>query len=200
MYFENSIPVNSGKPTGSIEVICGSMFSGKTEELIRRINRVKIAKRNIMIFKPSLDYRYSECDIVSHTKNSSQAIPVQSSRVIANTVTEDVDVVAIDEAQFFDHDLVNVVNGLASDGKRVILAGLDMDYMGQPFGPMPDLMAIADDVYKCRAICMKCGRLANYSYRMAESSEQVLIGEKQEYMPLCRSCYEEMMKDKNKIG
>lgn len=198
MFFENSIPQNYGKPTGSIEVICGSMFSGKTEELIRRINRVKIAKRNIMIFKPSLDSRYSVCDIVSHTRNSSQATPVQSSRVIANTVTEDVDVVAIDEAQFFDHDLVNVVNSLASAGKRVIIAGLDMDYMGQPFGPMPDLMAIADDVYKCRAICMKCGRLANYSYRMADSSEQVLIGEKQEYMPLCRSCYEEMMKDKNK--
>lgn len=198
MYFENSLPVNSDKPIGSIEIICGSMFSGKTEELIRRINRVKIARRNIMIFKPSLDYRYSECDIVSHVKNSTEAIPVQSSKVILNKVDEDVDVVAIDEAQFFEHDLVHVANTLASKGKRVIIAGLDMDYMGQPFGPMPDLMAIADDVYKCRAICMKCGHLANYSYRIAEGSEQVLIGEKQEYMPLCRSCYEGMMQDKNR--
>ncbi len=198
MYFENSLPVNSDKPIGSIEIICGSMFSGKTEELIRRINRVKIARRNIMIFKPSLDYRYSERDIVSHVKNSTEAIPVQSSRVILNKVDEDVDVVAIDEAQFFEHDLVHVANTLASQGKRVIIAGLDMDYMGQPFGPMPDLMAIADDVYKCRAICMKCGHLANYSYRIAEGSEQVLIGEKQEYMPLCRCCYEGMMQDKNR--
>lgn len=199
MYFENSLPTGTCKPTGSIEVICGSMFSGKTEELIRRINRVKIAKRNIMIFKPSLDFRYSKCDIVSHIQNSSEATPVQSSRVIANMVTEDTDVVAIDEAQFFDSGLVNVVNTLASKGKRVIIAGLDMDYMGQPFGPMPNLMAIADDVYKCRAICVKCGHLANFSYRIAESSDQVLIGEKQEYMPLCRSCYEEMMQDKNKL-
>ena len=200
MYFENSFPANSCRPTGSIEVICGSMFSGKTEELIRRINRVKIAKRNIMIFKPSLDYRYSQHDIVSHRHNSSEAIPVQSSRVISNMVTEEVDVVAIDEAQFFDHNIVNVANELASAGKRVILAGLDMDFMGQPFGPMPNLMAIADDVYKCRAICMKCGHLANYSYRIADSAEQVLIGEKQEYMPLCRKCYEEMMQDKNQNG
>ena len=199
MYFENSFPSNSGRPNGCIEVICGSMFSGKTEELIRRINRVKIAKRNIMIFKPSLDYRYSEHDIVSHTQNSSEAIPVQSSRVIANQVTDDVDVVAIDEAQFFDEEIVSVVNSLASAGKRVILAGLDMDYLGQPFGPMPELMAIADDVYKCRAICMKCGHLANYSYRMVDGAEQVLIGEKQEYMPLCRCCYEELMKGKKKL-
>lgn len=199
MYFENSFPSNSGKPTGSIEVICGSMFSGKTEELIRRINRVKIAKRNIMIFKPSLDYRYSAHDIVSHIKNSSEAIPVQAARVIENTVTEEVDVVAIDEAQFFDKDLIRVANELASQGKRVILAGLDMDFMGQPFGPMPELMAIADDVYKCRAICMKCGRLANFSYRIAEGSEQVLIGEKQEYMPLCRCCYDELMHEKKQL-
>ncbi len=198
MYFENSFPANSYRSTGCIEVICGSMFSGKTEELIRRINRVKIAKRNIMIFKPSLDYRYSERDIVSHTHSSSEAIPVQSAQVIANTVTDDVDVVAIDEAQFFDAELVKVVNALASSGKRVILAGLDMDYLGQPFGPMPELMAIADDVYKCRAICMKCGHLANYSYRIAKGVDQVLIGEKQEYMPLCRACYHEMMKDKNR--
>lgn len=197
MYFENSFPVRTEKQTGSIEVICGSMFSGKTEELIRRINRVKIARRNIMIFKPSLDYRYSNHDIVSHTRNSTEAIPVQASRVIANMVTDEVDVVAIDEAQFFDRELVDVINELAFKGKRVIVAGLDMDYLGQPFGPMPNLMAIADDVYKCHAICMKCGRLANYSFRLANGNQQVLIGEQQEYMPLCRTCYEELMKDKN---
>ncbi len=198
MYLENNYSTFSEKPSGSIEVICGSMFSGKTEELIRRINRVKIARQNIMIFKPTLDYRYSAHDIVSHSQNSIEAMPVQAARVISNLVTDEVKVVAIDEAQFFDDNLVEVVHELASAGKRVILAGLDMDYLGQPFGPMPDLMAIADDVYKCRAICMRCGRLANFSYRIADASERVLIGEKEEYMPLCRSCYEELMKGKKK--
>lgn len=196
MYLENTLAYNPQKPCGSIEVICGSMFSGKTEELIRRINRVKIARRNIRIFKPTLDYRYSENDIVSHNMTSTEAIPVMSSLVIYNTLPEDVEVVAIDEAQFFDMELVQVVQNLAKAGKRVIIAGLDMDYLGQPFGPMPDLMAIADDVYKTRAICVKCGRLANFSYRITENSERVLIGEKQDYMPLCRCCYQEMMKEK----
>lgn len=196
MYLENSLAYNSPKPCGSIEVICGSMFSGKTEELIRRINRVKIAHRNIRIFKPTIDYRYSAGDIVSHNQTSTEAIPVMSSLVLFNSVPEDVEVVAIDEAQFFDAELVQVVQNLAKAGKRIIIAGLDMDYLGQPFGPMPELMAIADDVYKTRAICVKCGRLANYSYRITDNSERVLIGEKQDYMPLCRCCYEEMMKDK----
>lgn len=196
MYLENTLAYTSQKPCGSIEVICGSMFSGKTEELIRRINRVKIARRNIRIFKPTIDYRYSAGDIVSHNQSSIEAIPVMTSMVLKNSVEEDVEVVAIDEAQFFDHELVNVVQNLAKAGKRVIIAGLDMDYLGQPFGPMPDLMAIADDVYKTRAICVKCGRLANFSYRITENAERVLIGEKQDYMPLCRCCYEEMMKDK----
>ncbi len=196
MYLENTLAYTSHKPCGSIEVICGSMFSGKTEELIRRINRVKIARRNIRIFKPTIDYRYSVNDIVSHNQSSTEAIPVMSSMVLFNSVEEDIEVVAIDEAQFFDKDLVSVVQKLAKAGKRVIIAGLDMDYLGQPFGPMPELMAIADDVYKTRAICMKCGRLANFSYRITDSTERVLIGEKQEYMPLCRCCYEEMMKDK----
>lgn len=196
MYLENTLAYSSHKPCGSIEVICGSMFSGKTEELIRRINRVKIARRNIRIFKPTIDYRYSINDIVSHNQSSTEAIPVMSSMVLFNSVEEDIEVVAIDEAQFFDKDLVSVVQKLAKAGKRVIIAGLDMDYLGQPFGPMPELMAIADDVYKTRAICMKCGRLANFSYRITDSTERVLIGEKQEYMPLCRCCYEEMMKDK----
>lgn len=196
MYLENSLAYNSQKPCGSIEVICGSMFSGKTEELIRRINRVKIARRNIRIFKPTIDYRYSASDIVSHNQSSTEAIPVMSSLVLFNSIPEDVEVVAIDEAQFFDNELVKVVQNLAKAGKRVIIAGLDMDYLGQPFGPMPELMAIADDVYKTRAICVKCGRLANFSYRITNNSERVLIGEKQDYMPLCRCCYEEMMKDK----
>lgn len=196
MYLENSLANFSQKPCGSIEVICGSMFSGKTEELIRRINRVKIAHRNIRIFKPTIDYRYSANDIVSHNQSSTEAIPVMSSMVLANSIDEDVEVVAIDEAQFFDKDLVQVVKNLAKSGKRVIIAGLDMDYLGQPFGPMPELMAVADDVYKTRAICVKCGRLANFSYRITDNSERVLIGEKQDYMPLCRCCYEEMMKEK----
>lgn len=192
MYLENIHP----REFGSIEIICGSMFSGKTEELIRRINRVKIAKRKIMIFKPTIDSRYSKHDIVSHSHNSSEAIPVQRARVILNMIEDDVEVVAIDEAQFFDDDIIEVVKELVAKGKRVICAGLDMDYLGQPFGPMPLLMAIADDVYKCRAICVKCGHLANFSYRIADSKEQVLIGEKQEYLPLCRCCYAEMMNQK----
>lgn len=192
MYLENIHP----REYGSIEVICGSMFSGKTEELIRRINRVKIAKRKITIFKPTLDIRYSKNDIVSHSRNSSEAIPVQNARVILSMVEDDTQVVAIDEAQFFDENIIEVVQTLVSKGKRVICAGLDMDYLGQPFGPMPQLMAIADDVYKCRAICVRCGHLANFSYRIAHSQEQVLIGEKQEYMPLCRCCYAELMNQK----
>lgn len=194
MYLENIHP----REMGSIEVICGSMFSGKTEELIRRIKRVRIAKRKIIIFKPTIDSRFSEQDIVSHSRNSTKAIPVQAARIILNMVSDDVEVVAIDEAQFFDTSIIEVVLELVRRGKRVICAGLDMDFLGQPFGPMPDLMAIADDVYKCRAICVRCGHLANYSYRIADSDVQVLIGEKQEYMPLCRCCYAEMMEGKKK--
>ena len=152
MYLENSLAYNSQKPCGSIEVICGSMFSGKTEELIRRINRVKIARRNIRIFKPTIDYRYSASDIVSHNQSSTEAIPVMSSLVLFNSIPEDVEVVAIDEAQFFDNELVKVVQNLAKAGKRVIIAGLDMDYLGQPFGPMPELMAIADEADKWDAV------------------------------------------------
>lgn len=192
MYLENIHP----REYGSIEVICGSMFSGKTEELIRRINRVKIAKRNIQIFKPTIDSRYSKNDIVSHSHSTIEAVPVQRARVILSHILPETEVVAIDEAQFFDDDILDVVQELVSNGKRVICAGLDMDYLGQPFGPMPMLMALADDVYKCRAICMKCGHLANYSYRIAAGDSRVLIGEKLEYMPLCRCCYAEMMKDK----
>lgn len=195
MYLENIHP----RECGSIEVICGSMFSGKTEELIRRINRVKIAKRNIQIFKPTIDSRYSKKDIVSHSHNATEAIPVQRAQVILANILDNTEVVAIDEAQFFDDGIIEVVNTLVSNGKRVIIAGLDMDYLGQPFGPMPQLMAMADDVYKCRAICMRCGHLANFSYRIAMDTQQILVGEKQEYMPLCRCCYAELMKD-NKLN
>lgn len=178
---------------GCIEVICGSMFSGKTEELIRRINRAKIARQRIEIFKPTIDIRYSECDVVSHNHTSTTSTPVENSHSIL-LLSQGVDVVAIDEAQFFDEGIVDVCNQLANQGVRVIVAGLDMDYLGHPFGPMPALCAIADNVYKTRAICVRCGRLANYSHRIAEGTEQVLLGEKQEYQPLCRCCYQELNK------
>lgn len=180
---------------GRIEVICGSMFSGKTEELIRRINRVKIAKQKIIIFKPTVDIRYSKEDVVSHNKNSIGSTPVENSASIL-LLYQDADVVAIDEAQFFDNGIVEVCNTLANNGVRVIIAGLDMDYLGKPFGPIPELCAIADDVYKTRAICVNCGNLANYSYRLALEKEQVLLGEKQEYQPLCRRCYQDLMKQR----
>ncbi len=189
MYVENNNPKSA--PSGRIEVICGSMFSGKTEELIRRINRVKIARRHIEIFKPTIDCRYSRKDVVSHDKNAIDATPIENSQSIL-LLYRDADVVAIDEAQFFDHGIVDVCNTLANNGVRVIVAGLDMDYTGTPFGPMPDLCAIADDVYKTRAVCVRCGQLANFSYRTALSREQVLIGESSEYQPVCRRCYNEL--------
>ena len=191
MYIENNVR-EQARP-GSIEVVCGSMFSGKTEELIRRVKRAQIARQKICIFKPTIDIRYSREDVVSHNQIAIQAFPVEHSRLIAQMAKE-YDVVAIDEAQFFDAGIVNVCNALANSGKRVIVAGLDMDYLGHPFGPMPDLLAIADEVYKTRAICMECGRLANFSYRLTENEEQVMLGEKMEYMPLCRRCYQEKMK------
>ncbi|MBP5345128.1 MAG: thymidine kinase [Bacteroidales bacterium] len=191
MYIENNMREQAR--TGSIEVICGSMFSGKTEELIRRVKRAQIARQKITIFKPTIDIRYSHEDVVSHNQNAITAIPVEHSRLILHMGQES-DVVAVDEAQFFDDGIVEVCNKLANMGKRVIVAGLDMDYLGQPFGPMPNLLAIADEVYKTRAICMQCGRLATFSYRIADSKQQVLLGEKQEYMPLCRSCYQELQK------
>ncbi len=191
MYIDNNIHEQS-RP-GSIEVVCGSMFSGKTEELIRRVKRAEIARQKICIFKPTIDIRYSREDVVSHNSTSITAFPVENSRLIAHHGA-DFDVIAIDEAQFFDDGIVDVCNKLANDGKRVIIAGLDMDYLGHPFGPMPDLLAIADEVYKTRAICMRCGRLANYSYRIAEGEQQIMLGEKLEYMPLCRICYQEMKK------
>ena len=174
---------------GSIEVVCGSMFSGKTEELIRRMKRAQFARLNVEIFKPAIDVRYSEEDVVSHDHNSIPSTPVDSSQNIL-LLANDVDVVGIDEAQFFDMGIVDVCNELARRGIRVICAGLDMDFKGVPFGPMPALMAIADEVYKTHAICVRCGDLAYVSHRTVHSDKRVLLGETDSYEPLCRACYE----------
>ncbi len=180
---------------GRIEVICGSMFSGKTEELIRRMKRAMFAKQSVEIFKPAIDTRYSEEDVVSHEGNSIPSTPVDSSASILLMATE-TDVVGIDEAQFFDPGIVDVCNQLAQRGVRVIVAGLDMDFAGTPFGPMPQLCAIADDVSKQHAICVRCGALAYLSHRIVAGEKQVMLGEKMEYEPLCRVCYEKAKREK----
>ncbi|MBR3399570.1 MAG: thymidine kinase [Prevotella sp.] len=174
---------------GRIEVICGSMFSGKTEELIRRLKRAKFAKQQVEIFKPSIDTRYSDVDVVSHDQNTIQSTPIDSSGSILLLAGEN-EVIGIDEAQFLDNGLVDVCNQLANRGIRVIIAGLDMDFKGKPFGPMPALCAIADDVTKVHAICVKCGSQAYVSHRLVASDKRVLLGETQEYEPLCRECYQ----------
>lgn len=173
---------------GRIEVICGSMFSGKTEELIRRLKRAKFAKQRVEIFKPTIDTRYSDSNVVSHDSNSISSTPVDSSSSIL-LFTSEIDVVGIDEAQFFDDGLVDVCNQLASNGVRVIVAGLDMDYKGIPFGPIPNLCAVADEVTKVHAICVKCGRLAYVSHRIVFDDKRIMLGEQDEYEPLCRECY-----------
>ena len=173
---------------GRIEVICGSMFSGKTEELIRRLKRARIARQLVEIYKPAIDTRYSDNDVVSHDANSIPSTPVESARSIL-LMASDAQVVGIDEAQFFDNAIVEVCNELANSGKRVIVAGLDMDFKGIPFGPMPQLMAIAEDVTKVHAICVKCGNLAHVSHRIVKAEQRVLLGEQHEYEPLCRQCY-----------
>ena len=178
---------------GRIEVVCGSMFSGKTEELIRRLKRAKFAKQKVEIFKPSIDVRYSEQDVVSHDQNSIPSTPIDSSSSIL-LLAGDNDVIGIDEAQFLDNGLVDVCNQLAYRGIRVIIAGLDMDFKGVPFGPMPALCAIADEVTKVHAICVKCGSLAYISHRLVNSDKRVLLGETQEYEPLCRECYSKALK------
>jgi thymidine kinase len=179
---------------GAIEVICGSMFSGKTEELIRRLKRARIAKLKVEIFKPAVDQRYHETNIVSHDSNFIPSSPVQSSSQIL-LLSNDVDVIGIDEAQFFDDELPNVCTQLARMHMRVIVAGLDMDFKGKPFGPIPQLMAIADYVTKVHAICMDCGDLANFSYRTVSNESLIVLGEKESYIPLCRSCYH--LREKN---
>ena len=173
---------------GRVEVVCGSMFSGKTEELIRRRRRAQFAKQVVEIFKPAIDVRYSEEDVVSHEGNSIPSTPVDSSASIL-LMAQGSDVVGIDEAQFFDEHIVEVCNELAARGIRVIVAGLDLDFKGQPFGPMPALCAIADEVTKVHAICVRCGALAYVSHRIVAGDKQVMLGEKQEYEPLCRECY-----------
>lgn len=169
-------------------MICGSMFSGKTEELIRRLNRAKIAKQRMQIFKPALDKRYHDENIVSHNDNSIRSIPVETSIEIID-LAEDCEVVGLDEAQFFDEKIVEVCTLLADSGKRVIVAGLDMDYMGKPFGCMPQLMAVAEYVTKVHAICMICGEVASHSYRLSPSNERVLLGETDLYQARCRRCF-----------
>ncbi len=185
-FLERSI--GSTKRSGFIEVISGSMFSGKTEELIRRLKRAMIANQKVEIYKPIVDTRYSDKEVVSHDANAIMSTPVPSASHIL-LLASNVEVVGIDEAQFFDDGLVDVCNELANRGLRVIVAGLDMDFRGKPFGPIPDLFAIADYVTKVHAICTRCGNLAQYSYRKSDTDKLVFLGEKDEYEPLCRACY-----------
>ncbi len=180
---------SSEQKKGWIEVICGSMFSGKTEELIRRLRRAQFAKQKVEIFKPAIDTRYHEQEVVSHNSTSIQSTPVPSSSTIL-LLANDSDVVGIDEAQFFDEEIVHVCNQLANNGIRVIVAGLDMDYTGKPFGPIPALLASAEYVTKVHAICMQCGNLAQYSHRKTSHTSLVLLGETESYEPLCRKCYQ----------
>ncbi len=186
MFLEKSR--NKEERIGWIEVVCGSMFSGKTEELIRRLNRAKFAKQKVEIFKPKIDTRYDEENIVSHNENAIPSTPVPSSSHIL-LMADDVEVVGIDEAQFFDMNIVDVCTQLANRGARVIVAGLDMDYLGKPFGPMPNLLAAAEYITKVHAICTRCGDLAQHSYRKIANDKLVVLGETDSYEPLCRKCY-----------
>jgi thymidine kinase len=184
---------NRSNKKGWIEVVCGSMFSGKTEELLRRIKRAQFAKQKIELFKPAIDTRYAETEMVSHDANALPSTPVHNAAEILLYVSiETVEVVGIDEVQFFDEGIVAVCNQLANAGIRVIVAGLDMDYLGNPFGPMPGLMAIAEYVSKVHAICTRCGDLAHYSHRIVAGDKQVLLGEKDAYEPLCRACFQQL--------
>ncbi len=192
MFFEGTN--KKAKNRGWVEIICGSMFSGKTEELIRRLKRAEYAKLKVEIFKPLIDTRYSEEDVVSHDEKTIRSTPVESSGNIL-LLSGDVDVIGIDEAQFFDNNLVDVCNQLANNGIRVIVAGLDMDFRGKPFGPIPALMAQAEYVTKVHAICMQCGNLAQYSHRITKSDKLVLLGERDEYEPLCRVCFNKVMNE-----
>lgn len=181
-------PHFKGQRSGWIEVICGSMFSGKTEELIRRLKRAKIANQKVEIFKPQLDTRYDPRKVVSHDENSILATPVENAAKLLD-LAEGVSVVGVDEAQFFDEGLTDICQKLALNGVRVIVAGLDMDYKGRPFGPMPDLLAVAEYITKVHAICSHCGNLATHSYRLTIDESQVVLGEKDLYEPRCRTCF-----------
>ena len=195
MFLENNI--NKTPKSGWIEVVTGSMFSGKTEELIRRIKRAEIAQQKVGIFKPKIEKRYSEKNIVSHDAKSIPSIPVTEAKEILEH-SNNIEVIGIDEAQFFENDLPEICNILANSGKRVIIAALDMDFNGQPFGPVPALMAIAEYVTKVHAICIRCGNLANYSHRLSAKQKLVVLGEKDVYEPLCRDCYQKSKKRQKK--
>ena len=186
MFLESHIDQPMQK--GCIEVICGSMFSGKTEELIRRLKRAEFAKLKIAVFKPQVDVRYDNQNVVSHDANTIISTPVKSAKEIL-TLVSDSKVVAIDEAQFFNTDLISVCNTLANEGKRVIIAGLDMDFLGKPFGVVPQLLAIAENITKVHAICIDCGAIANHSFRLTKNQDLVQLGQKDEYKPLCRKCF-----------
>jgi thymidine kinase len=186
MFIESNL--NNGRKRGWIEVIVGSMFSGKTEELIRRLRRAEIAKQRVEIFKPTIDTRYSSTDVVSHDENTIRSTAIDNSSTIL-LLSGNIDVIGIDEAQFFDENLVEVCNKLADMGIRVIVAGLDMDFRGAPFGPMPGLMACAEYVTKVHAVCMRCGHIAHFSHRLADAEKLVMLGEKDSYEPLCRECF-----------
>ena len=194
MFLERSI--NQANNIGWIEVVCGSMFSGKTEELIRRVKRAKLAKQKIKIFKPKQDIRYSKKKVTSHDNNSIKSKPIKSPSKILE-VAEKFDVIGIDEAQFFDESIVEVCNKLADSGKRVIVAGLDMDYMGKPFGPMPNLLAVAEYVTKVHAICTRSGKMASYTHRIAKSDELILLGDTRKYEALSRKEFIKMKKKSN---
>ncbi len=189
--------LESVNKAGWIEVVCGSMFSGKTEELIRRLKRAQFARQKVEIFKPKIDVRYSEEDVVSHDANTIRCTPVENSGNIL-LLTGDVDVVGIDEAQFFDSNIVSVCKMLANNGIRVIVAGLDMDYLGNPFGPMPELMAVAEYVTKVHAICVRCGNLAHHSHRLSDNEKLVMLGEQHDYEPICRHCFNQVVKGDQK--
>lgn len=194
MFLENSVDTNHHK--GWIEVITGSMFSGKTEELLRRLRRAKLANQKVEIFKPKVDNRYAEAEVVSHDANFIISTVTDSSSSIL-LLSDEVEVVGIDEAQFFDLNLIDVCNELANKGTRVIVAGLDMDFKGKPFGPVPQLMATAEYVTKVHAICMHCGNLAQYSHRKTNQETLVMLGEKDDYEPLCRNCYNKVIEKMN---
>ncbi|MBS7563916.1 thymidine kinase [Mucilaginibacter sp. Bleaf8] len=189
MLFSEDVFKRRSEHGGSIEVICGSMFSGKTEELIRRLRRAQIARLEVEIFKPKTDTRYDETAVVSHNQTSIPSTPVENASSIL-LLGSHVQVVGIDEAQFFDDELPHVCNALANKGVRVIVAGLDMDYKGQPFGPMPAIIAMAESVTKVHAVCVKCGNPALYSYRLVPDNSRILLGEKESYEPRCRACYQ----------
>jgi thymidine kinase len=191
MVFNEDVFKRKSELGGSIEVVCGSMFSGKTEELIRRLNRARIAKLKVEIFSPKADTRYLENALVSHNANSIPSTPVENASSIL-LLASDVHVVGIDEAQFFDAELPDVCNVLANRGIRVIVAGLDMDFRGQPFGPMPAIMAMAESVTKLQAVCVRCGNPAMYSYRLVPDENKILLGEKEIYEPRCRICYNQV--------